>query len=94
MNEMIAEAYRLWPRMGTIALLAEFKAIEETNVQGRPYLCIMADMSGVGRKESMTARVHRTIFPEHSDKLEAEMHELYKDLEAAIRRSSSLGPKF
>jgi hypothetical protein len=94
MNELINDAYRLWRSIGPLSPLADFQALEQQTAQGRPYLLLMVDMTGVGRKESMTARVHRTLYPHQSDHLEEELRALHHDLETAIRRSSIIGVRF
>ena len=94
MKELIDEAYRIWRTIGPLSPLSDFQAVEESTPQGRPYLCLIADMNGVGRKESITARVHRTLFPHQSDKLEEELRALHADLEMAVRRAPTIGVRF
>jgi hypothetical protein len=91
-NEAIERADIDWLDAGELAPLATFRAHIEYRRDDKPAVIVMlADLSGVGYKDSMTVRAVRQLPIDKVDGFKAELKLLHDDLMIAKKRAPGVG---
>jgi hypothetical protein len=94
-HEIRSRVQRLWDNAGLLAPgIYVTTEIEAFGNQGR--LTLIVDVPNCGRKESMTARVYRSILMSQADdaNLEALVGMLYRDMSMALAKAHNIGVRF